>query len=206
MFQLEGVTELFALFPKLGKTRVFGLIQAARREKRLVHRLVWHCRELIVPSEYLTRSYFDQWILTLAAQMIDAGYITTAELKSGISASTPQPGYPPESAEDARAYVKNTLSYVVETEAAPAFAVGQVVRGKIWGHSGHIRLPGYVRGRPGTISAHHGAHVLPDASARGEHVAQHLYTVGFSASDLWPEARSEDRVFVDLWESYLERV
>ena len=55
------------------------------------------------------------------------------------------------------------------------------------------------------IHAHHGGHVLPDASARGEHRGEHLYTVSFASSDLWPEAKgSGDRVFVDLWESYLE--
>ena len=46
---------------------------------------------------------------------------------------------------------------------------------------------------------------LADASARGEERGEHLYTVSFASSDLWPEAKgSGDRVFVDLWESYLE--
>ena len=55
------------------------------------------------------------------------------------------------------------------------------------------------------IHAHHGGHVLPDAAARGEHRGEHLYTVSFASPDLWPEAKgSADRVFVDLWESYLE--
>jgi nitrile hydratase len=57
----------------------------------------------------------------------------------------------------------------------------------------------------GVIHARHGGHLLPDASARGEKRAEHLYTVGFAATELWPEAEAaEDRVFVDLWESYLE--
>lgn len=46
---------------------------------------------------------------------------------------------------------------------------------------------------------------MPDASARGEKRGEHLYTVRFSASELWPEAKaSRDRVFVDLWESYFD--
>ena len=37
------------------------------------------------------------------------------------------------------------------------------------------------------------------------HRGEHLYTVSFASADLWPEANgSRDRVFVDLWESYLE--
>jgi hypothetical protein len=47
--------------------------------------------------------------------------------------------------------------------------------------------------------------VLADASARGEKRGEHLYTIGFASADLWPEAKGrDDRVFVDLWESYLE--
>jgi len=67
-------------------------------------------------------------------------------------------------------------------------------------------MPGYVRGKGGIIFAHHGGHVFPDASARGEEKAEHLYTVSFAAPDLWPQAEGRrDRVSVDLWESYLER-
>ena len=186
--------------------RAFGLAQAAAGDSDWSIDWFRHCRELIVPADYLTRSYFDHWLLTLAAEMIDVGYITLAELKSGASTFTPQSGYPPETAVEARAYVKNPRSYAVEIDAQRSFVIGETVRGKLSGRSGHTRLPGYVRGRTGSIFAHHGAHVLPDASARGEHKAEHLYTVSFAASELWPEAKDRrDRVFVDLWESYLER-
>ncbi|WP_348633591.1 SH3-like domain-containing protein [Rhizobium sp. BK251] len=108
-------------------------------------------------------------------------------------------------ADEARAYVKNPRSYAVEIDAPALFALGGAVRGKMSGHSGHTRLPGYVRGRRGSIFAHHGGHVFPDASARGEQRAEHLYTISFAASELWPEAKDRrDCVFVDLWESYLE--
>ena len=33
-----------------------------------------------------------------------------------------------------------------------------------------------------------------------------LYTVGFNAAELWPEAEGRrDSVFLNLWESYVER-
>ena len=42
--------------------------------------------------------------------------------------------------------------------------------------------------------------------AKGRELAEPLYTIAFRAADLWPEAAaSRDRVFADLWESYLER-
>ncbi len=142
---------------------------------------------------------------TLAAQMVDTGYLTLDEIKAGASAFTPQPRDPPATAEASRAFVADPKSYALEVGASPRFAPGDVVRCRLAGHSGHTRMPGYVRGRGGVIHAHHCGHILPDASARGEKRAEHLYTVRFAASDLWPEAPGgRDCVLVDLWESYLE--
>jgi len=164
-----------------------------------------HSRELAEPVDYLTRPYFDQWLTTLAAQMIDEGYLTLDEVKAGASASVVKPGVPPQSPEAARAYVKKARSFAVGVNTPPRFALGAGVRCRLDGGSGHTRLPGYVRGRAGVIHAHHGGHILPDASAHGEERGEHLYTVSFASADLWPEAKgSRDRVFVDLWDSYLE--
>jgi len=55
------------------------------------------------------------------------------------------------------------------------------------------------------IHAHHGAHVLPDRSAEGVRVGRHLYTVRFTATELWGEyADNNSVVHADLWEDYLE--
>ena len=125
--------------------------------------------------------------------------------RRGASNFAPKPGVPPQSAEAARAYVKTPRKFAVGVNTPPRFALADEVRCRLDGGSGHTRLPQYVRGRPGLIHAHHGGHTLADASARGEERGEHLYTVSFASSDLWPEAKgSGDRVFVDLWESYLE--
>jgi nitrile hydratase subunit beta len=164
-----------------------------------------HCRELADPIDYLTRPYYDQWLTTLAAQLIDEGYLSLDEIKRGAPAFPAKPGLPPQTAEAARAIVKSPRSFSVSVSTPPRFTPDAPVRCRLDGASGHTRLPQYVRGRAGVIHAHHGGHVFPDAAASGEHRGEHLYTVGFAASDLWPEAkRSGDRVFVDLWESYLE--
>lgn len=164
-----------------------------------------YCRELAGPVDYLTRPYFDQWLTTLAAQLIDEGYLKLDEIKRGTPAFAAKPDIPPQTVEAARAFVKWPRSFSVSVNTPPRFAVGEKVRCRLDGAAGHTRLPGYVRGRAGAIHAHHGGHALPDAAARGEHRGEHLYTVSFASADLWPEAKgSEDRVFVDLWESYLE--
>ena len=187
--------------------RAFGIAQAAAGELNWSIDWFRYCRELIAPVNYLSRPYFDQWMATLAAQLIDAGYMTLEEIKSGQSAFVPQPGYPPATAEESRAYVKKLQSYAANVATRPNFSSGDVVRCKLSVQPGHTRLPGYVRGRMGTIFAHHGGHVLPDASARGEQKAEHLYSVSFAASELWPEANAQRNVvIVDLWESYLEPI
>ncbi len=137
--------------------------------------------------------------------MVDEGYLTLEEIKAGASAFIPQPGYPADTAAASRAFVANPKHYAAEVDSSPQFALGDVVRCLMAARTGHTRLPGYARGRAGVIHAHHGGHILPDASARGEQRVEHLYTVGFAAPELWPEAEvADDRVYVDLWESYLE--
>ncbi len=88
-----------------------------------------------------------------------------------------------------------------------AFHEGQQVMTASYGHSGHTRLPQYARGRRGTIQLCNGAHVFPDLSAQGVEVHQYCYNVMFTAEELWPEAQgSRDKVYLDLWQSYLGSV
>jgi nitrile hydratase len=74
---------------------------------------------------------------------------------------------------------------------------------------GHTRMPRYVRGRQGTIHLDHGIFVFPDTNSLGEgkrkENPQHCYNVMFDASELWGSvANARDRVYVDLWDDYLE--
>ena len=63
--------------------RAFGMKQASAAAKSWTIDWFRHCRELTDPVDYLTRPYFDQWLTTLAAQMIDEGYLTLDEIKAG---------------------------------------------------------------------------------------------------------------------------
>ena len=188
------------------ETRAFGMEQSSASGAGWSIDWFRHCRELIVPTDYLTRPYFDQWATTLAAQMIDEGYLTLEEVKAGAATFIPQPGYPPGTAGSIPSFCREPEKLRSERRLAPALRSWRRRPLRSWRRvHGHTRMPGYVRGRAGVIHAHHGGHVLPDASARGEKRAEHLYTVSFSAAELWAEAETaEDHVFVDLWESYLE--
>ncbi|MGH9121993.1 MAG: SH3-like domain-containing protein, partial [Acidimicrobiales bacterium] len=70
----------------------------------------------------------------------------------------------------------------------------------------HTRLPRYVRGRAGVVSAVHGCHAFPDARAHGGgDDPQWLYTVRFPGRELWgPHADPTLTVSIDAFEPYLE--
>ena len=165
------------------------------RDKPEVATLDWfrHVRERIDPIDYLTRPYFDQWAQSMLAILIDSGAVTLEEV-------TGNPGHAPAVSEHAGAQAPGGDS------SAPSFQIGDRVRAASLIASDHTRLPGYARGRMGRIHSYHGLQVLADASARGDRRREPLYTVAFAAADLWPEAaeRRHDKVYVDLWESYLE--
>ncbi len=145
------------------------------------------------PIDYLTRPYYDRWVQTMMAVMIDDGHATVNEFvagKSSAPAKLPANNPPPKD----------------KAGGGPLYAVSDPVRAKMSIDAIHTRRPAYVRGRSGKISAHHGIQPLADGNARGRPVDEHLYTVAFRMSDLWPEETdARDRVYVDLWESYLER-
>jgi nitrile hydratase len=86
------------------------------------------------------------------------------------------------------------------------FAVGDRVRVRAVQAPAHTRQPEYVTGKPGVVTAHHGATLFPDAHALGRRGRpQHLYTVAFAGGDLWGDAAEPGvEVRVDLYESYLE--
>lgn len=163
-----------------------------------------HCRELIMPLDYLARPYFDSWAQTDFATYIESGWMTLDEVESGQAASRQDPPPAMTLAEVIREDRAHAHRYDAEIDAAPRFEIGQRVRTLRHGHAGHTRLPQYARDRVGTIQAQHGAHVYPDLSAAGIEEHHHLYSVVFAAADLWPEAAdSPDKVYLDLWQDYL---
>ena len=71
---------------------------------------------------------------------------------------------------------------------------------------GHTRLPAYARGKTGIIILHHDGWVYPDSNAHGGgENPQHLYTVQFTADELWGNG-DHAKVSLDLFEPYLSEV
>ncbi len=188
------------------EARLYGIVRAMRQPPEWNIDRFRHTRECIDPVDYLTRPYFDQWLQTYGALMIGSGIATAKELAMGRSESGAAKLGPPMAPEAVASASKASARFDRADGGAPRFAIGDRVRTNSLGSTGHTRLPAYARGRIGEIIRHHGAHILPDLSARGIERAEALYTVAFAAAELWPEAASRrDHVFIDLWDSYLER-
>jgi len=161
--------------------------------------------ETLSPSDYLSMTYYEKWLASLVKLAVGAGLITRGEVAAGQPAAGAEKQTPPIGAEGFMGVVAAGRPTERDLEAAPAFVLGDRVRTARHMPSGHTRLPRYARDCVGTVILHHGPHVFPDVSATlAGDAPQHLYTVQFSAQDLWGEQASGGHsVCADLWESYL---
>jgi nitrile hydratase len=104
------------------------------------------------------------------------------------------------------AIAAGATSRIAAPDRPPRFAVGDPVRTRNLHPRTHTRLPRYVRGKVGTIAMIHGVFALPDTNATGEgRNEQYCYSVSFDSTELWgPQGRPGDRLYIDLWDDYLD--
>ncbi len=96
----------------------------------------------------------------------------------------------------------------VDTDVAPKVKAGDQIVVRNLNPIGHTRLPRYIRGKHGTVDRDHGVFAFPDTSAHGKGESpQHVYSVWFSARELWgADASGDDRLYIDLWDDYIDPV
>ncbi|RKF17095.1 nitrile hydratase subunit beta [Roseovarius spongiae] len=190
-----------------------------RRSFALADALAWtvpfnadqhrHAIERLAPGDYLTIDYFEKWARACQMLMQEAGVASAEELATGRKSFDPdlgEHGKPPDAATVRRVMPRGAQLMFPPDTAEPAFRVGQRVRVRDMHVPGHTRAPRYVRLREGVIERDLGVFQFADAMARGDGPdPQHCYTVAFAAQDLWgAEAEPRGRVFLDLWEAYLD--
>ena len=170
-----------------------------------------HGIERMPPAEYLAASYYERWLSSLERNLIDKGIVTREELEARTEQLREHPETPQPQREDPslvallNAPASGQLLYQRDG-TAPRFTVGDAVVTRNVHPTGHTRLPRYARGKRGTIHAVRGCYVFPDTNAhrQGEQ-PQPMYTVSFEGIELWgPSSEPRERVYIDLWESYLD--
>jgi nitrile hydratase beta subunit len=164
--------------------------------------------ELMAPSVYLTRPYYEKWFLRNVRLLIDRGLIDEDEVAAGHAL---RPGKSFNRGPFTLADVERVTrrgSYGRPATAPARFKAGERVRAKNIHPATHTRLPRYARGRVGVVERVHGTHVFPDAAALGKgEDPQWLYTVRFDAQELWgADADPKLKVSVEAFEPYLEHV
>jgi len=181
-----------------------GLASGAFSLDEFRHRL-----ERQPPTYHLETPYYERWLAGITDLLVDAGVIDEAELAERTAAfeageaTLRETADGPDAGEIAAGVAE---SYDSDREPRdPRFSAGDRVRVRKRHPRGHTRCPRYIRGVAGEVTAHRGTHVLPDANAHGEAIAEPLYNVRFDAADLWGEANTDaDAVRIECWESYLE--
>jgi nitrile hydratase beta subunit len=86
------------------------------------------------------------------------------------------------------------------------FVVGDTVRVRNINPEGHTRLPRYLRGQAGRVTAERGIFDFPDTlAARTGRRPQPVYNVEFKARDVWgAHAHADDRLSAELFQDYIE--
>ena len=167
-----------------------------------------HARERQHPADYMRNSYYENWFNGLITLLVEKGLVTQSELDSGtVNLSEPLSTATVLQAADVETAMLKGGPVNMEVDQAPRFLIGDSVQVRNMNPEGHTRLPRYARGKQGVVDDHHGAHVYPDSQALGVREGQHLYSVSFSAAQLWGQGdKNGFRVSIDLWEPYLDSV
>jgi len=165
--------------------------------------------EWMPPADYLQASYYETWLYSLTALLLEKRLLTPEEIELGHA--DPARGNSPAPAltrEMALYVMNNCIPANLDLDIDPAFAPGDEVIARNIHPQHHTRLPRYVRGKCGIIEQHHGIFSLPDTNAHGgPEQPQHCYSVRFTARELWgQDADEHDAVYVDLYENYIDRV
>jgi len=209
------------VFHEEWERRMFALQMIARRPYNVdeLRRTI----ERMEPARYLAASYYERWLYAVESLLIEKGILRREEIEAaaekirvGKAAQAPAPGSAPTAnggleskpapwlAKSARPGGAVKLRFDPSFKAG--FKTGQRVMARNINPEGHTRIPRYARGHRGVIRHDWGVFVFPDTHAHGQGAnPEHCYSVEFTARELWGEEHPKnERVLVDLWESYLE--
>ena len=175
--------------------------------------------ERMDPAHYLNSSYYEKWLHVRIQSLIESGTLTQAEFDERLAHFVAHPHAEPprrddpEATADAVSSSFTPVTHIHDVEIQPAFELGDRVRARNMHPAGHTRLPRYVRGRNAVVVKYYGVQDFDDTvvESSGAHTAlradpQPLYCVRFEGAELWGEsAEPKSAVYLDMWESYLER-
>ena len=162
--------------------------------------------ERMDPVRYLSSSYYQRWLYRTEDILVERGMVGREEIETPPDQRSLEKLADPMSHEDIVARQRAGKSARLDEDVPALFKAGDQVRARNIHSKGHIRLPRYARGRTGVIDRDYGVFIFPDTHAvYAGNKPQHLYSVRFTARELWgEEASARDKVYLDMWDDYLE--
>jgi nitrile hydratase len=150
-----------------------------------------HAIERMEPRHYLTASYYERSLTSLATLCVEKGIFTRAELERRARGTFP--------------LAMSSAPGRTNVAARQTFRPGDRVRVRSDYVPGHVRMPGYIRGKTGVVVSESPAYPFPDAHAHSvAAVDEPTYDVRFRSEDLWPNCADSALVHVGVFQSYLE--
>ena len=149
-----------------------------------------HAIERMDARHYTTASYYERSLTSLASLCVEKGVFTRAQLEQQAAGSVPLAA----------------ANGAGRGNVAPRheFRVGDRVCVRDEHVRGHVRMPGYVRGKSGVVVGVSPSYPFPDAHAHGvEAQDEPTLDVQFSSRELWGPTADEAFVHVGLFRSYL---
>ena len=151
-----------------------------------------HAIERMDPRHYLTASYYERSFTALATLLVEKGIVPHEELISRAGGNVPL------AAASAPGRTNNA--------SRESFVPGDRVRVRSDYVPGHVRMPGYIRGKRGVVVSESPRYPFPDAHAHGVAAEDEpTYDVRFDTRELWPNSADPASVYVAVFQSYLER-
>jgi nitrile hydratase subunit beta len=149
-----------------------------------------HAIERMEPRHYLSASYYERTLTSLATLLVEKGVVTREELERRAQGAFPlaSPSAPGRTnlPEPAR------------------FAIGDAVMVRNDHVPGHVRMPAYIRGKRGVVVGESPAYPFPDAQAHGVPADDEpTYDVRFSTAELWADSADAAFVHAGVFRSYL---
>ena len=169
------------------------------------------CAEAMDPIDYFKLRYYEKWLGAITDFLVDKGYVSEAELATpAAELATPSDPAAGDTAIDdqVREYLRQGDS-PRRGGVHPRFAIGARVRITNVPAGAHTRLPGYLRGRAGTVEQ------VLDGDYRyfchtGDGIGgpMPVYIVAFDSDELWGERAEEGpmTVVAELFEAYLQPI
>ncbi|MGY4709989.1 nitrile hydratase subunit beta [Mycolicibacterium sp. CBM1] len=168
--------------------------------------------EAMNPFDYFKFRYYEKWLGGITQFFLDKGYLSEEEIAARLGAAEPSrdgsEGGDPAIDDQVIDYLRRGDSPRRDV-AHPTFSVGEQVRITDVPAGAHTRLPGYLRGRTGTVQrVFEGDYGYFVHTGDGIGDPMPIYIVEFTPAELWG-VRAEpgaNTLYAELFEAYLQPV